>query len=578
MKVVDALLKVATSRSPDVGRIAEALRADPATGLARLVRMLEGPVPEGADLQARQTALDALRTDWRAAVEPMLASLRNRPIPLAVDELATFHRVALALRALRDAYRGIHEAQTERAADAQTQPRALRAIARALEAQSHLLVAACRLRIALPRDDWDAACRLAIPLRDAAALETPYADPSPAVRPDSPREALVLPMLLRLIEPLGLAAVQLDVAGVLARRLAGGVGARIDVDGLPHVSPHGPTLMLSAHHAVRLDTRAALERLSRARQRLAQGDSRASIGLRTSLSTPALEALFVALETVWGPCHVPRPLARPPLPFALMCVGLPTRPAATEGGAPEERRTSDESPAVPPGDAAAYSYGGGAAAPAAGRPPYLYGRAAEAAYVERRGSDLPDPTDARIESTRGEQARQTMQAIAEPVEWLGHDGRRTVFTRTAAQPRLMLGQLVAVMPVRAIERAGRRGGTPSPSPLPQALPLRLGRVATLAQTGAADGRDAFAHDVGVAFWPGAAVPVRVRTRDATAFEDAWWIPEVTEDSPSSLLVRRDRLEPPCSVVVREGAEHLELRVVRILERGPDFDRLEVSGG
>lgn len=576
MKVVDALLKVGAPRPPDVGRIAAALRADPVAGLARLVRMLEGPVPEGAALHARQTALDALRADWRTAVEPMLASLRNRPIPLARDELATFHRVALALRALSDAYRAIHDALTARAGDGAPEPRALCAIARALDAQSHLLSAACRLRIALPRDDWDAVCRLAIPLRAAAALDQPYADPSPAVRPDSPREAFVLPMLLRLVEPLGLPSVQLDVAGVLARRLGSGVGARIDVDGRPRVSAHGPTLMLSAHHAVRLDTRAALERLSRARQRLAQGGSRASIGLRTSLSTPALEVLFASLETVWGPCHVPTPLARAPLPFALMGVGLPTRPAATGGAALVEGWAGDESPAALAGDGEAHACPGTAATAAAGRSPYLYGRAAEAAYRERRADERPDATDARLESVRGELARQTMQAIAGPVEWLGHDARRSVFARTAAQPRLMLGQLVAVLPVRAIERAGRRGGTPPP--LPQALPLRLGRVVTLAQTGVADGRETFAHDIGVAFWPGAAVPVRLRARDTTSFEDAWWMPEAAEGSPSSLLVRRDQIEPPCRIVVREGEQHLELQALRILERGPDFDRLEVSSG
>jgi hypothetical protein len=332
--------------------------------------------------------------------------------------------------------------------------------------------------------------------------------------------------------------------------------------------------MLSAHHAVRLDTRAALKRLSRARQRLAQGESRVSIGLRTSLSTPALEALLVALETVWGPCHVPRPLARAPLPFALMRVGLPTRLGTADRAVPDPRWTNGESTPAASGEGCAYTYGSAAAGPSQ----YVYGRAAEAAYLERCREDAPDPTDARVESARAERARRTMQAIADPVEWRGQDARRAVFTRTTAQPRLMLGQLVAVMPVRAIERPGRRGGAASRSPLPRALPLRLGRVATLAQTGAADGREAFAHDVGVAFWPGAAVPARMRTRDATAFEDVWWIPDAAEGSPASLLVRRDRLEPPCRVVVREGARHLELQVLRILERGADFDRLEVSSG
>ena len=157
--------------------------------------------------------------------------------------------------------------------------------------------------------------------------------------------------------------------------------------------------------------------------------------------------------------------------------------------------------------------------------------------------------------------RGVLNGTAAPVEWRGEDERRAVFSRVEATPRLRLGQLVAVLPVRALERAGRPG---APRAVAAPLPLRLGRVATLAHTGVADGREPFAHDVGVAFWPGAALPVRVRFDGSSAFEDAWWIPEDPAGGPASLVVRRDRFEDPCDVVVGEAA------------RGPDHDRLEVT--
>jgi hypothetical protein len=574
MRVVEALLKAGAPRvSSEVVRVAEALRADPVAGLTRLVRLLRAPTLDGATPHERLAALESLRVGWRAAIDPMLVSLRNRPIPLDRDELTSFHRVGLALRALRDAYQGVHQACHD--GGTVPGPPAPLAVARSLEAQSRLLVAACRLRIALPRDDWDAVCRLVIPLRTAAALDEPFPDPSSAVRQESPRVAFVLPMLLRLLEPLGLPAAQLDISGVLARRLAGGVGIRIDVDGLPHVSADGPALVLSAHHSVRLDTRAALERLQSVRQRLAQGESRASLGLRTPLTPTALDALLASLATVWCPYHVPMPLARPPVALALMHVGLPTEPRSEGGSASGLAARSEGDRNSLPGRSP-YVYGGRPAAGAAGVSPYLYGRAAEAAYAEPGSRRTPAPPAEQLAAVRSELTRQTMQALASPVEWLGQDARRAVFARIDAQPRLVLGQLVAVLPVRALERAGRRGGLRSIVPSP--IPLRLGRVATLAQTGAADGREAFAHDVGVVFWPGAAVPARVRFEDSSAFEQAWWIPDSSEQGPAALVVRRDRVEPPCNVVVREGPHEVEARVLRILERGQGFDRLEVSPG
>ena len=555
MGVVDTLLNIRAPRVPDTVRLAEAMRADPTAGLAQLARWLESPAHRDAPADARLAALEAIRGQWRGALEPTLTALRNRPIPLETDELATLHRASRTLRVLRDAHLAIHDALRGPAADAPPTPRALLALARALDAQSRLLVAACRLRVALPREDWDTACRLAFPLWTASALDEAYPEPSGASRAETARTAFATPLLLRLLEPLGLPAAQLDLAAALARRVARRTGVRIDVDGLPHVCAEGPALVLSAQHGVRLDTRAGLERLSRIRARLAQGDGLASLGLRTPLSAAMVDALLVSLATVWGPCHVPTPLARAPLPTALMHVGLP------------RRTRSGESRPAPTAEPGAEPPTPGASAPSL----YVYGRASAVVLSERELR--ADPTDAELAAVRDEAVRTTMDAIASPVEWRGQDARRAVFARTDPAPRLRLGQLVAVLPVRAIDRPTRRA---VPRPTGPAMPLRLGRVVTLAQTGVADGREPFAHDVGVAFWPGATVPVRVRLEGASAFEDAWWTPAGPDDARATLTLRCDRFESPCGVVVREASRDVELRVRRLLERGPDFERVEVG--
>ena len=205
MGVVDALLGARTARRPDTGRVAAALRAEPAAGLAQLQRLLESAALRESPAESRLAALESLRGEWRGAIEPMLAALRDRPIPLEADALASLHRAGLALRALREAYRATHDALRDGRPEGAPPPRALLALARALDAQSRLLVAACRLRVALPREDWDEACRLALPLRAASALDEAFPDPTSDARVETPRAAFVLPLLLRLLEPLGLA-------------------------------------------------------------------------------------------------------------------------------------------------------------------------------------------------------------------------------------------------------------------------------------------------------------------------------------------------------------------------------------
>lgn len=567
MGVVEALIRHRPARPVEIARVAAALRANRAAGLAALVRLARTLEERAPAPSARLDALESLRPAWVATVEPTVAALRNRPIPLAPDELAAFHRLALALRALRDAWLRLHVDLREAHPDgssAPSGPDARRALARALDAQSRLLVAACRLRIALPRDDWDALCRLAFPLWSADALdERPEAGASgPGGDAPSPRAALVVPLLMRLLEPLGLGGAALELAFAIARHAGRRAGVRIDVDGLPHVGADGPALMLSAHHTVRLDTRDALQTLARCRARLAEGASPASVGLRTWLSPAAVDALLGGLQGCWAPRRVPTPLVRPPLPRALLRVGLPS--AAEPGAAPVI--VDDRTVAAPAADAIAdgrrlYRYGRRTAGgPVAGG--FEFARVAPA-------TPPPAPSPEASVGTRDDAARAVMESDGEPVEWRGRDARRAVFARTAAAPRLRLGDVVAVLPVHAARGAARRRPGSGPT-----RPM-VGRVVTLAQTGAADGRAPAGHDVGVEFWPGAAVPVRVRIGDAIEPEGAWWLPGGADDPPS-LVLPPDRFAGPVDVVVGEPAGERRMRLLRLIDRGPGHDRVELG--
>lgn len=571
MGVVDALRRVRIPRSTELARLAAALREDTSNGLMRLARFADTLERRADSPNTRLAVLETLRADWISVIEPLVETLRNRPIPLAAEEIASFHRMGLALRAVRDAYKRTYADLRAESAEGPVAPastRALLALARALDAQSRLLVGAGRLRIALHRDDWDVLCRLAFPLWSAGALDASFPEPSIPVggRCGPPRTAFVTPLLLRLLEPLGLSGAALEHAFRVARHSAARTGASIDVDGLPHASADGPAFMLSVHHTVRLDTSQAHALILRFRERLAQGATPASIGLRTRLAPADVDALFAQLAVVWGPHHVPTPLVRPPLSRALLAVGLPRALQPDDTPTLVDDRVPVEM----------------VAASADGRSPYVYGRSGGGGAFEfgteadRSGGSVGEAARraaVAAAALRDADIRALMERIGEPVAWRGQDARRAVFARAAEGPRLRLGQLVAVMPVRAAPRgtlAGRRRPGSGPSR------LLVGTVVTLAQTGSADSREPFGHDVGVEFWPGAPVPVRVRFAATSGSEDAWWFPAATGSAPASLVLRRDRFEGETEVTVRDVAGERVLRLVKLIERGIEHDRVEVE--
>lgn len=573
MDVVDRLRRLHASVSPEAARLGALLRDDPREGLVRLSRFAAGLAERIASPDARLERLEALRPAWRHAVAVEVAPLRRAALPLARDELLRVHRVLAALAAIRDAGKRVHADLLERTPGARPSSRALLALARALDAQSQRLVMAARLRIALPRADWDELCRLAYPLCDAAALDQRFAGPD-GVPGATPRVSLGFPLLLRLLESLGLPDQGLQVAVAIARGGARRTGVRIDLDGLPHVCADGPAMMLSSHHTVRLDTRPLSDWLARVRARLAAGAPPSAIGMRTILSNEAAISLVEQLSTVWGAGYVPTPLIRPPLSQAVLHVGLPRRlrPAetrfATTTAMVDETEPDLRPAAVSAGSPYVYGLGGlmrdeGRGATRLGRPAGPADRLAAEAIAEaarRAGADAA--------------VTALMNAIGEPVTWRGRDARRSVYARSTDSPRLRLGQLVAVLPLRASERIA---GVGRPRLRPGSGPNRLhvGRVASLVQTGTPDSREPFGHEVGVVFWPGAPQPVRVRLGEASVFEDAWWLTVSHGGDPSSLVVRRDAFEAPASVVVRDAAGERVLWLAGLLERGADFDRIEI---
>jgi len=490
-------------------------RAEPDADLALIASGIESIVSGGLAPESRMLALETMRAEMLTAAEPVISRLRDQPIPLALPEMATFQSLSAVLIAGRDAFKRVYvdlcEPGVESLRSANPVPRALLALAWALEMQSRLLTTAARLRVTMPRKEWDELCRLAYPLWQSQTFQEPFPDPSElggdaeGMRTGSPAAGLALPLLMRLVEPLGLDNDELSMANRLAWTAARRVGLRIEVDGLPHVSSAGPCLMLSPNHTVQIDSSEALTVLLRCADGLSKGLTPEAVGLRTLLSVERLTALLGRLRVVWGPCHVPTPLVKAPVPRALLRIGLSEPESATNIG-------PNSSP--------------------------------------ERGTE------------RGEE-----------VGWRGMDAYRSVFTRSAGTPRLRLGGLVALQAWQHGAFADHRRATrPGAGP----RQIMVGQVVTLAHTGWGDRLHPFAHDVGVRFWPGSPRAVRVGKLGGQGFESGWSFIGIGCGDTPSVVVRRDAFAPSRIITLFDGTTAQRLRMIALLERGVDFDRIAVA--
>jgi hypothetical protein len=482
-------------------------RAEPDADLALIASGIESITTSGLSPEARMLALETMRAEMLTAAEPVISRLRDQPIPLALAETATFESLAAVLTAGRDAFKRVHvdlcEPGVDSSQSANPVPRALLALAWALEMQSRLLTTAARLRVTMPRKEWDELCRLAYPLWQSQTFQVAFPDPSAlggdaeGMRTGSPAAGLALPLLMRLVEPLGLDNDELSMACRLAWTVARRVGLRIELDGLPHVSSAGPCLMLSPSHTVQIDSTEALTVLVRSADGLSKGLTPEAVGLRTLLSVERLTALLGRLRVVWGPCHVPTPLVKSPVPKAFLRIGLPK----LDGGA------------------------------------------------------------------------DTATDIGEEVGWRGMDAYRSVFTRSADNPRLRLGGLVALQAWQQDVHADhRRAARPGAGP----RQIMVGQVVSLAHTGWGDRQNPFAHELGVRFWPGSPQVVRVQRLGGHGFDAGWSFIGVGCGDPPSVVVRRDTFVPSRIMTLFDGTTEQRFRMIGLLERGVDFDRIAVA--
>src|SRR5690606_37240448 len=288
----------------------------------------------------------------------------------------------------------------------------------------------------------------------------------------------VYPLLLQVAGLPSRAPAGAGFADRLASRLAVKVGFRID-HGVPEANPHGPTLLLTPEHAVRLDTHRMPESIGRRKQQwLSAAESDPAAKKALPLTERATIALLDDLE----------------------------------------RRWTDASPVAVADGPAAPDTAGGSAASSRARVRFGLQRLHSTDLQPRADtSGAEGAAGARCEYRRREQNTIIRRALGgecdrrEPAVLVMAEGetvdrvdRRTggrfVFERHGTAPRAALGALLAIAPQGS---------------------LSLATIEAIEQIPEADYLRLRGQRLTVRSWPGTPVPAGVKIGDALSFIDAW---------------------------------------------------------
>lgn len=524
------------ARVRDVASCREWLGTLPAEGAPRLAAigaLLARLNRPGIDADPLFEILEQVRIEQVRTIERLLAPLEARPVPYAEAEWHCVAAALASLRASRDLFKRTYSQMLRNdGGDAHSiipgATNALRVVmplARALDAQARMVGLLLRHRSLPLAADWDALCVLARHMRRTTFQDETLIDEVPLVKPVTGRGLFVYPLLLRAAALPGRTSAEAKLAEGLASRLAAKVGFRVD-HGEPGANPHGPTLRLTAEHAVRLDTHRLPDSLARRRQQwLAASGERSKRAI--PLTDDVLGALLDDLARRWADASVePAPLPAAATPTAQgtrLRFGLPHLHAADLRPAAGDR----------PVQAGASSR-------------YVYGRWEQNTIIRLAlGSESDRHDPAALVMAEGE----TVSRIE------SRPGGRYVFERYGSAPRAVLGALLAIAPQDR---------------------LSLGTIEAIEQLAQADYLRLSGHRLTVRCWEGVPVPAGVRIGESLFFSDAWLLPgnAATGELPS-LVLAPGRAHAGARAVLREPERDVPIRFASLIERGPGFERLSL---
>lgn len=500
--------------------------------LARLAR--PGPAPDPLFEILEQVRIDQIRT-----IERCVAPLAGLALPFPEADWQRLGSALASLRASRDLFKrayslmlGVHGDDTRSIIPGATNAlRVVMPLARALDAQARIVSLLLRHRVAPLAADWDALCVLARHMRRSTFQDETLIDELPLVKPTTARALFVYPLLLQAAALPSRAGAEAGVADRLATRLAAKVGYRID-DGAPQPNPYGPTLALSADHAVRLDAHRLPASIARRRQQWLASTGEAPSRQSLPLTGSATLALLADLERRWTQVSL------------LTVSGAGGEAGGNGADDPRNARLRFGLPRIHAADMQPVLE---ARAPQAADAPYEYSGRWEQNTIMRvaLGSDVDRRDPVTLVMAEGEAIEQ----VEEP------EADRLTLLRHGSAPRAALGVLVAI---------ARDSG------------LSLATVESIEQIPGPDYLRLRGQRLGVRCWRGKPVPAGVRIGEALFFIDAWLLPgDVAAGELPSLVLPPKRAHAGTCAVLREPDREVAIRFASLIERGPGYERLSL---
>jgi len=486
--------------------------------------------------------LEQLRIEQVRAIDRWLAPLAACAVPYSGAEWQRVGSALASLRGSRDLFKRAYSLMLGRDGvdtrsiipGATNALRVAMPLARALDAQARIVSLLLRHRSVPLAADWDALCVLARHMRRTTFLDETLLDDVPLVKPVTARALFVYPLLLQVAGLPSRAPAGAGFADRLASRLAVKVGFRID-HGVPEANPHGPTLVLTPEHAVRLDTHRMPDSIGRRKQQwLSAADSDPAAKKALPLTERATIALLDDLERRWTDAS------------AVAVADASVAPGAAAGSAASSSaRVRFGLPRIHSTDMQPRTDARAAEGAADAR--YEYGRWEQNTIIRLAlGGEFDRREPAVLVMAEGESVDRVDRRA----------GGRFVFERHGSAPRATLGALLAIAPQGS---------------------LSLATIEAIEQIPEADHLRLRGQRLTVRSWPGTPVPAGVKIGDALSFIDAWLLPgDAAAGDLPSLVLAPGRAHAGARAVLREPERDVPIRFASLIERGPGYERLSLQ--